>query len=215
MIKKPPQFQKEKRKVLKSLGVSLLALLFFGAVGTMIAIVPDPKHRSIIGLVTAWGLSLVIAVSGFSNMLKPNLLALFMVEFSLSTLFLAAAIHGWGTYLSGWIWIVPLSGAYLLAWILPILNPSLARVLSNEQMAPNKRLGKNLSLIVLCIAGVSGILGAFLGLLSHRLLGTYTPAMLFIGTLGAFCAIGLGQYYSYQLWERRQKEKEAGIHHAN
>lgn len=179
----------------KTLGLSLFLTLLIGGIGTLFAYIPDFESTPTLGLITVWTLSLAIGVAGFWNTRKPNWIANFIVLFSLSTLFLAAAIHLLGINLSGWLWLVLLLGAYLTVWTLPLWNVSLAKALHDEQVHPKTWLGRNQLLVVL-LATI--LLAVVAGLFSQ---GQINPALLFLGSLSAIIAIGMGQYFAYQVRE--------------
>jgi hypothetical protein len=187
----------------KALGWSLLLCTIIGGIGTLIAYEPDFQGTPILGLVIVWTLTLAIGIASFRNALRKNWVSSFIVMFNLSTLFLSSAIHALGPYLSGWFWIIFLSGIYVLVWVLPLLKPHLARVISNEQIGPRTWLGKHLIPIVLVIGISSAIV---IGKISYSHKGFVQPAMLIIGTMSAILAVGLGQYFAVQVVEQREIE---------
>ncbi len=101
-----------------------------------------------------------------------------------------------------------LAGVYLLAWILPWIDPTLARRLSEEQVSPKTCLGRNQVLIVLFLA----VLGALIvGIYNVGRVGLFHPIMLFIGVMSALLTVGGGQYFSYyirQEWEKQSRSKK-------
>lgn len=205
--------RKRRPPAVKALGISLSLTVLIGAMGTLVAYIPD-LQPTILSLVMAWGLSIVIGVAGFWNARRPHWVAVFIVYFSLTTLFLAGAIHMVGPYLSGWPWILVLMWAYLFVWVLPLFEPRLAKVLSDEQSRPRTWLGRHQVSIVFSIVIISAIV---IGILSHRPLESINPAMLFIGTLFSFLAVGAGQYFAYQVrkdW-KKQVQQAAGDPAAN
>jgi hypothetical protein len=126
-----------------------------------------------------------------------------------TNIFFAVSIHSFGTYLSGWLWVVPLSVAYLLAWTLPFLSQRFARFLSNQLHVQKARLVNNILTFCLCLAGISGVIVGLLNVTGNWLSGSRNPWMLFVGFLNAFLAIGGGQFNSLQLWQKRQVQIHA------
>lgn len=192
-------------KISSALGSGLLLFVLLGSIGTLFAFIPDPKQPSILGLVTVWTFSLAIAISGIWNKLRPNWWAESISTFSLASLFLAAAIHGLVYVLSNWLWIIPLVLIYLFAWVLPVINPRLAKFLYTEQTAPQTYIGKSCLTVLLSALGIAGPLGAVIGLGSSRLYGPGL-SMMILGVLAAVLSIGFAQYFAYHLlakWTRK------------
>jgi hypothetical protein len=207
-----PSSKKVPLPVGKALAWSLLLCVIVGGVGTLIAFEPDFRGTPVLGLVTVWTLSLAIGVGGFWNARRPSWIAVFVVLFSLTTLFLASAIHALGPYFSGWLWIALLALAYLLAWIQPLLDSRLAKALSDEQLRPRTRLGRNIPLLLLVLA-VAAVL--VIGVFHYRHAGPVRPVMLFIGAVSALLAVGTGQTFSYQVrqkWERENLARQDDRH---
>jgi tetratricopeptide (TPR) repeat protein len=198
-------FPKKRRpSVAKALGISLFLTGWFAVLGIGFAYLPDFQSVSTLSLITVWGLSITIGVAGFWNARRPHWIAVFIVSFSLTTLFLAAAVHLAGPYLSGRLWIV-LTAAYLFVWCLPLLNPPLAKAISDEQSSPKTWLGKHQLFVVFFLVIISAVL---IGIFSQRPLAAINPAMLFIGTMFSFMAVGGGQYFAYQVrksWEEQTR----------
>lgn len=195
----------KKRSVAQSLGYSLLVITLIGGIGTLFAYLPDLHTASVPGLIIVWGLSFTIGIAGFWNARRPHWIAVFIISFSLTTLFLAAAIHTLNPYLSGWLWRALLVGAYLFVWVLHLLNPNLAQALNDEQMHPKTWLGRHQVLIFFLLA----ILGAILlGTFGEKRAVPINPVMLFLGTMSSILAVGGGQYFAYQVrksWERQTR----------
>ncbi len=198
----------------KALGLSLLSFLILGIVGSIFAFLPDIHNPSIIGLVTAWSLSLIISGSNFLNRLKPNLVARFLVLFNITNLFLAAAIRGLSFFLSGWLWIVVLLVVYILVWVLPFINSQLAKYLNDMQYSLRPRPEKNrlrrfiMMFFFIVIGSICSLLYALIG---YKFWYVQSPGMLLIGILGVLLAIGGGQAFAYQIWKERQKLGQALI----
>src|SRR5687768_15582758 len=132
-------------RILKALGSSLIGFLIVGLVGSMMTFLPNMDSPSIIGLIIVWSLSLIIAVSNFLNRLKPSLMTRFMIFFNIGNVFLAIAIHGLSILLSGWLWIAALLSVYIFVWVLPFINPPLAKYLNDLQYLLRPRPAKNRS----------------------------------------------------------------------
>jgi hypothetical protein len=215
----PKQVSEEENVMMasKALGLSLLGFFILGIVGSIFAFLPDIHNPSIIGLVTVWSLSLIISGSNFLNRLKPNLGARFLVLFNLTNLFLAVAIRGLAFFLSGWFWIVVLSVVYILVWVLPFINPQLAKYLNDVQYSLKPRLGKNrlcrfiMVFFFIVIGSVCSLLYALIG---YRFWYFQSPGMLLVGILGTLLAIGGGQTFAYQIWKERQKPAQSLIKQA-
>ncbi len=94
----------------------------------------------------------------------------------------------------------------MLVWVLPLLNPRLAQALNDEQVHPQTWLGRHQVLIAFLLA----ILGAvLLGIFTRERTVPINPIMLFIGTSSSILAIGMGQYFAYQVrktWEEQTRE---------
>ncbi|RPI89614.1 MAG: hypothetical protein EHM40_20385 [Chloroflexi bacterium] len=198
--------KKKKLSVAQALGYSLLLTALIGGAGTLFVYFPDTQSSPIPGLITVWGLSITMGIAGFWNARSPHWMAVFIIFFSLTTLFLAGAIHALDRYLTGWLWLTLLVGAYLLAWALPFLNPRLSRVLSEAQSNQQTWLGRRQVLTALLIA----ILGAvLLGIFTRERRDSIQPFMLVTGTIFSMLAVGGGQYFAHQVrvgWEEQTRQ---------
>ena len=207
MNQSKPAGEKKGTSILRALIRGLYITGLFGAIGTFFTYLPDFQSPSMLGLFTTWGLSIAMGVAGFLEARNPHWGSQFVLLFSLSTLFLASAIHALGPYFSGWLWIASMVGVYLIAWILPLVNMPLARAISEEQMKPKTWLGRNLPIIMLLVAILLALtVGVFTFGRTHRI----HPAMLFIGTMSAILAIGLGQTFAHQVRKRWEKQVRPG-----
>jgi len=188
-------------KISTALGSGMILFILLGGIGTLFAFIPDPKQPSILGLITIWILSFIIVTSSVWNRLSPNWWAELISTFALVSLFLAAAIHGLGYILSNWLWVIPLVGIYLFAWVWPVFNSRLAKTLHTKQTIPQTNLGQGCTTVILSALGIAGSLGGAIGISSSRLYGSGT-SMLILGILATILSIGLAQYYAYYLWAK-------------
>ncbi|MFV9674882.1 MAG: hypothetical protein ACNYZI_05815 [Anaerolineales bacterium] len=105
------------------------------------------------------------------------------------------------------LWTTLLLIAYILAWVLPTLNPKLSAFLWREQYTPETRSGRffiNTSAKILPIAGASG---ALIGMYATRS-GHDNLVAFIIGVLGFMVSIGFAQVVSHQFWrEDRMREQ--------
>jgi hypothetical protein len=195
--------KKRKRSVAQALGYGLLMTAIMGGTGTFVAYLPDFRPIPVPGLMTVWGLSLAMGAAIFWNARSPHWMAIFIFSFSLTTLFLATAVHMLAPYLSGWLWRALLAGAYLFVWTLPLVNPRLAQALNDEQVHPRTWLGRKQILIFFLLA----ILGAILlPIFARNGSVPINPAMLLIGTMFSILAVGGGQYFAYQIRNIREEQ---------
>ncbi len=115
----------------------------------------------------------------------------------------AIAIRGWILVMGiTWIWLVPISSAYLLAWAMPALNPRLSGILWREQTAPQTRTGRTLLGLSLAIGPSAGVLGASLGLFGGRF-GETATVVAVGAALASFAAISIAFAISFQFWPER------------
>lgn len=167
---------------------------------------PDFKDPSPVSLVTVLGLSLTIGISSFLNSIRPNLFARFLVLFNITNLLLASAIHGIGTALKGWIWIVFLLVGYILVWVSPYLNIRFVKSQSNINRfwKVNSIKGRmNNFLTLLLLVSIGGFCSLF-SFYSRILWDVSSPVLLVIGVISAILSFSLGQYFSYHLWKEMQ-----------
>ena len=105
------------------------------------------------------------------------------------------------------LWMTLLLIAYILAWVLPTLNPKLSAALWREQYTPETRSGRffiNMSAKILPIARASG---ALIGTYATRS-GHDNLIALIIGILGSMVSIGFAQVFLHQFWrEDRMREQ--------
>lgn len=96
-------------------------------------------------------------------------------------------------------WLYLIFCAYLLAWILPALYPTFAKLIWREQTAPQTRLGRVILSLSLSLVPIAGVFGSSIGIFKSRfegILGTYMIA----GPLSFVAVILIVFSYSYQLW---------------
>jgi hypothetical protein len=196
------QNRKSYKEIPRAVGLGAMAIILFGGIGMLFALLPDFRPPSTLSLVTVLTFSVTIAICIMWNILRPNWWASFIAAFSIASLILAAAIHSLGYVLSNWIWFLPLLGVYLLAWALPAINLRLAKFLHTEQTTPQTRSGQGCMTVALSVLGIAGPLGAIVGLGSSRLYGSGV-SMIVVGVIFAAVSIGFAQSFSYQLWAKR------------
>ena len=102
----------------------------------------------------------------------------------------------------GWIWITLLLACYILAWLVPVLDPKLSALLWREQTAPETRLGKGCMVFVMKFSPTIMALGPISGIYLSRH-GYDNIFFLVFGTMNCLIAIVLGQLISHQIWPKR------------
>lgn len=120
---------------------------------------------------------------------------------SLLLLIMAFGVRAWlmvaGTV---WPWMTILTAAYVLAWIVPILNPKLSEFLWKEQIAPETKLGQGVMNFSIRFLPLAGAIGASIGMYGSRS-GHDDFVALIIGFGSSIVSIGLAQAFSHQLWQ--------------
>jgi len=187
-----------KKTRIQALGLALLLFCVVGGVGTVAAYDPAVHEFPILGLITVWTLTIAIGVSTYINVLKPHWFAKLILLFSLATLFMAYSLKIIIPVTSGWAWAILCIGAYLFAWMLPIINPQIAKVINDKQVA----LGKNTAVRVLFYSGI------FLSWLIPHDSDLSRLARMIWGILFAILAIGSGQLFAFQVWNQKIKEDQ-------
>lgn len=124
--------------------------------------------------------------------------------------FLSIAARAWaGAIPVAWVWLAPILSAYLLAWMLPALKPTLSSFLWREQTAPQTRFGRAFMTVMITLAPVAGVLGASIGMFGSRF-GETTFVLLVGASLGSMVSIGFAFTAAYQLWPERPWAKDEG-----
>jgi hypothetical protein len=187
-------------KKMKTFLASLLLLFIIGPIGSIIAFFPNTKDPSVSVLIIVWVLALMIASGRFLNDFRPGPMATFLMLFNFANLFLLSAIRFLGAILSGWVWLVLLLCAYLLAWNLPLISPRLTSFINIRLSDLKTPLGKNCLIVTICLIGIMGLTNELLVFSSNTLLSPSISTMRFLGILSTFLAIVCGQSFSYQFW---------------
>jgi hypothetical protein len=187
---------------IQALGVSLLLLCILGGFGTLVAMETDIQKTSTPSLVLIWAITIAISISAYQNSQKRSWVSTLIMQCGLTTLLLAYSIHTIKTYTSGWIWAVPILGAFMLAWIMPILNPRMAKAIHDGQ----KRFGEKQKTIGTIV--FSSIL--VVGWMIPREAYLFKAGKISIGILLILMAISGAQLLAYQIWNQRKIEKHEG-----
>jgi hypothetical protein len=175
-----------------------VALFSFGVFGIIMISIP-PLSLPVILLGTT--LPLLATITAVWDWKEHNWFSQFCLVSLFSFQLLAIGIHAW-LYVLPIIWVYPLVGAYLLAWVLPALNPIFSKFLWQEQTAPQTRLGRIVLGLVVSLAPVSGALGASIGMFKSRFDGP-TGVYLVIGPLFLVLSTAFSFTFAYQLWPHR------------
>ena len=125
---------------------------------------------------------------------------------------LAIGARGWTLVIGmSWVWLVPILSAYLLAWVMPAINPHQSDMIWREQTTPQTRTGRALLGLALGIGPSAGVLGASIGMFGSRF-GEKESVLLAIAALSSAVAIGIAFAISYQLWPERPWAKDTASH---
>jgi hypothetical protein len=195
-----------RKKIFSAYIVGFIVFLFFSLVGSIFAFLPPPATIS--RFITVISLSLLIGIAGVWNKLRPSWMAQLIIAIALTGLLLAWAIHCLSFGVTGvnkLMWLVPLVAAYIIAWILPVIDPSLAKVVDNEQFAPKTKLGRGCLTVALSIGGAAGAMGAMIGRTLYKSSGIQ-PVMLIMGIGISIITVGLAQTFAYQIYAMRLRE---------
>jgi hypothetical protein len=196
------------KNILVSLGISILGSCFFFAIGGLFAFLPDPYNPSKEMIAIVIILSICFIVCGFFSYQFDFFWARVGGGICMSGMFLIPAIRGISSFFPNWLlWSLPLFTAFILVWLLPVINPRLARRIHEEQFGPSTPLGKGCLTLLLGLIGSAGALGALFGAFSLRLTGSANLAMIFIGIMFSFLSVALAQTFAAQLWKQHQFEK--------
>jgi hypothetical protein len=181
----------------QALGISVFS---FGGIGSLLGVLPP---FSIAALTIGLGLGLITAIIGFWNWWSCNWWSQLLLGVFTGFLFLSFVLRVWAEIaLAEWIWLLIIIGFYLLAWIMPSIQPSISTVLWREQTAPRTRMGRASMRVLLAIAPIAGVLGASFGMYGSRS-GELALVLIVIAGLFSIVAIGIAFATSYQLWPDR------------
>ncbi len=196
----------ENKKIWRGLFAGLLLFIGLGAIGSIMAFLPDPHQPSIPFLIVVWSITLVIGISGVGNALKPSYVFEYLILGNLTNLILAGAIRGFSFLTMSWILILVLVCIYVFIWLFLYINSTYAKILYSEIKHPTTKTGKAVMVIFLILVGGGGTGGAILG---HALVETVSTdvAMILLGFVSTVLLFLLTAYFSYPLWEKKQAKK--------
>jgi len=130
---------------------------------------------------------------------------------SLLLLLMGIALRAWASVIPQvWIWLTFPVAAYVLAWMLPAINPKLSAQLLNEQMAPETRWGRGCLSVALVIGPAAGTLGASVGMYGSRF-GQGPLVLIATGALLSMTTVAFAQAASQQLWPDRPWARNAEV----
>jgi len=177
-----------------------MALFSLGGFGAVLAFIPPYSPNA---MKVAVGLTVVGTVAAVWGISKANWWAVIVFLNSWFLLILGFAIRAWAVIIPQvWVWLVPLVAAYLIAWILPAINPKLSARLLREQFAPETRWGRGCLTLFLVVGPAAGALGASVGMYGSRF-GQGNTVMLVMAVLSSAVAVGFAQAAAQQVWPRR------------
>lgn len=182
--------------------------LFFpiGIIGTVFSFYPDPYNPSLLGILLSWITGLLIALTGYWNVLKPKLSTKLIMMVLIGNFLLAGGIQGLRYLPYSWIWIAILIIFYCLAWTLPMISVNLSRAIFDELFAPKTRFGRFLQVLGVVLVSCGGILGGALGRHESSENRTWI-IMITVGICSGIASIILAQVSAYQLWVKFQEQK--------
>jgi hypothetical protein len=196
----------EKRKLPFAFTIGIALFLFCSLAGVIFASFPDPV--TINRFITVFSLSAVVGFFGGWNTYNPHWAAVLLCGLGLTGLMLAWAIHNlmFGIIgINNWVWLLPLVATYVMVWILPVVFPSLAFLISNEQTNPKTRLGRGCLVISLSVGGAAGAVGAAIARFIDHTYGFQT-AFLILGIGVSVITIALSQSMACQAFAKRSKK---------
>ena len=187
----------ENMQLWKLLGIYIFS---YGAFVAMLTFIPDYHPIAlVIGIILfITGLIAFICIRKTSDWR-----AVVVVQNIWPLLIFAIGARGLISQLSnGWIWISLLLVCYILAWLIPVLDPKLSALLWREQTAPETRLGKGCIGVFIKFSPTIMALGPISGIYLSRH-GYYNVCVFIIGILFCPLAIVMGQLISHQIWPKR------------
>jgi len=177
--------------------VAGLGLASFGGLTLALAVIPYPST-----VVLAIGSSVaLIGIGAFlSYWQNSNWWARLVYVNVLLLLMYGISIRAWlGIIPPTWLWLVPLAGAYLIAWSLPMVNSSISSILVREQTTPETRLGRGCLTLALLIAPVAAGLGGTFGIYGTRY--GYGDTVLLVVAVGlGIVTLVLAHYWAHGHW---------------
>jgi len=186
-----------------------LILISNGALAIMLTFIPYYHSTALI-----FGIILLVTgmISFIYTIRKKNWWAGVVFQNTWPLLFFAMGARSLISQLpNGWIWITLLLACYILAWLIPVLDPKLSALLWREQTAPETRLGKGYMGVFMKFSPTIIALGPISGIYLSRH-GYYNVGVLIFGIFSCLISIVLGQLISHQIWPKRpwaqQEESE-------
>ena len=177
-----------------------LILISSGALAIMLTFIPYYHSTALI-------LGIILLVTGVISFIytirKKNWWAGVVFQNTWPLLFFAMGARSLISQLpNGWIWIALLLACYILAWLIPVLDPKLSALIWREQTAPETRIGKGCMGFFLKFSPTIMALGPIGGIYLSRH-GYDNIFFLIFGIGMCLLAIILGQLISHQLWPKR------------
>jgi hypothetical protein len=184
------------------------SLLGFGILSILLFLLPSYSR---IFLIIGIALSSIGTITSIWSWWTYNWFARLIVAIIGSLFFVGITFRAWAEIAPFFsMWLSILMVCYILAWVLPALNPSFSAYLWREQTAPQTRFGRAFLGVMLTVAPIAGVLGASFGMYGSRS-GEIDLTLIVIGVLCSMVAIGFAFAFSYQIWPDRpwaQSEKK-------
>ena len=177
-------------------------LLGFGTFALIIIFMPPRMFCSEVIGITSIIFAIPIAIWNwkvYSKASRKTLTALLSIQI------LIIGFRSWNQVYSHF-WLYPMTGAYILAWFLPAIDPALSKLLWREQTAPKTKLGRLILGLSLSLVPVAGVLGSSIGMFRSRFEGI-TGMYLIAGPLSFVTAIAIA-ISSYQIWSDHPSAKQ-------
>jgi hypothetical protein len=200
--------KKMKKEFIYALFLGIVLFLLLSAIGSLMALIPPPISSN--RFISVFSFSGIIGICGMWNKLRPSWIARLFALLAITCLLLAWAIHCLSFGIIGiniWIWLLPLLLACSIAWILPVITPSWAKAINDEQFNPKSTFGKLIFTIALSLGGASGAIGASIGRVMYKESG-FQPVMLIMGIGVSIITIAIAQTAAYQTFTARLQEIE-------
>ena len=178
----------------------LLATFVHGIFAFVLVLVP---HFSLNALYLGVAMATLSVIISVWNWRKYSWWSRLSTSLMMSLFFFAISARAWSEVFDIiWIWLLPILLLYILAWILPLISPSISQALWREQTAPQTRMGRAFMAIVLALAPLAGVLGAGFGMYGSRF-GKAGAVNVVMGVLGLSLTCVLPFATMHQLWPKR------------
>ena len=176
---------------------------WLGLMFALIAMIP-PFSPSFLGIGGA--IAAIISTAAFVYWRTHDWRALWLLQHGFPLVLLLLGARGWAHIVPAkWVWLVPLLGAYVLAWWLPASASGVSRTLFREEQAPRTCLGRGCVLAFLALGPAGGIVGASIGMYGSRLLGKEFHFWGF-ALFGTALALVWSHLVAQSLWDRRHDQ---------